>query len=326
MMRPVMRPGHIGFVFAFASLLGCGSSSPRVCSEGLTRACPCEGGVEGIQTCTGGSFDACRCAEPPAVCGDGRCGGGETCLSCREDCGACPTCGAAPSCTEAAGVPTTTMPRADLDVGTDAASSGDGAMPTPPNDVNCREPQLRLRVEKVSVHKGGGQIYCIISGTDGAASEVALTTKTKDLDDDEAHFFDPSVAVFWGLKSLAKTSGNLTVTYDCFKVGSDSWAKALEAMGEASAKAGGYAGPYGWAFGAGAVAAAAAASAAQAASGDEHRLNVQQTIDRAALLDLTNGRTWQVRQTGDCGVFCDWDWTLTIQAWGCADVYPGPTG
>ncbi|GLC47213.1 hypothetical protein PLESTM_002045000 [Pleodorina starrii] len=30
---------------------------------------------------------------PPPACGDNRCNGNETCLSCAKDCGACPTCG-----------------------------------------------------------------------------------------------------------------------------------------------------------------------------------------------------------------------------------------
>ena len=60
-------------------------------------------------------------------------------------------------------------------------------------------------------------------------------------------------------------------------------------------------------------------------------LNVQQTIDAGALLDLTNGRDWVIQQMGSgpntCGFSkCNWDWELAIEAWGCADPRIGPTG
>jgi len=260
---------------------------------------------------------------PPApICGDSICNNNETCLTCQQDCGPCPACAAAPSCTDSLGVPSSTNHRYDLDI--NAASTPDlgGASDGGPSGNDCGDAQLRLRIAKVSVSKGGGELYCIVSATDGAKSEVALTTKTKSLGDNDAHYFDPTVAVFWGQKDLSKTTDNLTITYDCFKVGSDAWAKALQALSDAAMKAGGIAGPYGWAFGAGSAAAAAAAAAAASASGDEHRFNAQQTIDRKTLLDLTNGRTWDVRQTGGCGVFCSFDWTVTVESWGCAPWHP----
>jgi hypothetical protein len=308
------------FLFMACGFTACGTSpGAGRCADGLQRECPCPDGSMGQQTCRDGAFDACGCTLPR--CGDGRCNGSETCLDCRDDCGVCPKCAGAPSCTDAAGVPTMPQPRADLDVGFPAP---DGGAPLPLPAGDCKAPQLRLRIEKVEVKKGGGQIYCILSGTDGATSEVAITTKTKDLGDNQSHAFDPTISLFWGQQALRATTNNLTLTYNCWKVGSDGWAKALEAMSDTAVKAGGVAGPYGWAFGAGAVAASAAAAAAQAASGDDHRFNAQQTIPREHLLDLTNGRTWRIRQSGDCGLFCDWDWTLTIQSWGCADAAGTP--
>jgi hypothetical protein len=124
--------------------------------------------------------------------------------------------------------------------------------------------------------------------------------------------------------SLQPTTNNLTLTYQCYKVGSDAWSKALGALGDAAGKAAD-SGPYGWAFGIASAGAAAAAAAAKATEGDEYRLNDQQTIDRAQLLDLTNGREWKIRQKGSCGILCDYDWTLVIETWGCANTkVPNP--
>jgi hypothetical protein len=306
---------------------GCGASTgSRVggggaCVDGATISCACPGAPDGTQTCQGGQFGDCQCA--PGMCGDNACTGGETCTSCPGDCGPCPMCSAAPSCTDAVGVPTMPKPRPDLDVNPASTPDGGAAAPSV-QGPDCKDPQLRLRIAKIDVAKGGGSLYCIVTASDGNTSEVALTTKTKDLGDGDTNYFDPSVAVFWGQKGLATTTNNLTITYDCWKVGSDAWANVLMAMSMAAQMAGGIAGPYGWAFGAAATASAAAAAAAQSASGDDHRLNQQQTISKGTLLDLTNGRSWQVRGSGGCGLFCSWDWTLTVESWGCADARGTP--
>jgi hypothetical protein len=75
----------------------------------------------------------------------------------------------------------------------------------------------------------------------------------------------------------------------------------------------------------GSIAAAAAAAAAQADAQDKHLLNAQQTIGQQTLLDLTNGRTWTVEQNGHSAQLPAngyWDWTLTVESWGCAEVQP----
>jgi hypothetical protein len=189
----------------------------------------------------------------------------------------------------------------------------------------CLDPELRLRIERVVVHNGGGEIYCVVSATDGAASEAAITAKTKKLADEETNYFDASTAIYWGQKDLHRTTNNLTVTFNCFKVTKDSWSKALKAMGDTSAQLGGTPTPFGWAFGLGGVAANAAAAAVQAGEGDDLRFNAQQVIDKKELTDLTNGRYWSLRKSGDCGVFCDWDWEIFVQSWGCADALQSST-
>jgi hypothetical protein len=188
---------------------------------------------------------------------------------------------------------------------------------------NCKDPELRIRIERIVAHKGGGQIYCVLSASDGATSEVAITAKTKSLVDEQTHYFDPAGATFWGQKVLHPTTNNLTVSYNCFRVKGDSWSKVLGAMGDSAAKQAGSdaAGQYGWAFGAGSVAADAAAAAVQAGVGDELTFNAQQVIDKTGLMDLTNGRYWTIRKSQKGGVFGGgWDWEIFLQAWGCADA------
>jgi hypothetical protein len=118
---------------------------------------------------------------------------------------------------------------------------------------------------------------------------------------------------------------NITVSYQCFMVTTpDALQKALGAI--AGAAAGVPGNPFGWAFGVGGAAAAAGAALAAACGGATPLLNVQQTIDASSLLELTNGNTWVIEQTGstkvdgDCDLFgsCNWDWELDIEAWGCA--------
>ena len=73
--------------------------------------------------------------------------------------------------------------------------------------------------------------------------------------------------------------------------------------------------PYGWAFG---IASAAAAQAGlQASDGASMRLDYQQTIDPSSFLEMTNGKTWTVEQSGNVNGY-NWDWILDIQSWGCS--------
>jgi hypothetical protein len=301
---------------------------------GETRDCNC-GGTTAKQTCDDVSrtFGACACtdASTPVLqrdatpgCGDGVCAAPESCTTCASDCGACPKCDLAPACEGAAGVPANPLPRPDLSQPTadggvpDAGSTGKGVM--------CADPQLRFRIEKIHVYTGGGTLYCIIDANDGVSSEAAITPKTADLGDDKEHFFQEAEATYWGLKGLHATKNNVLVTYNCYRVKNDAWSDALKAAGDTAAQIGGESiGPYGWAFGVAGVAANAAAAAVAAANkNDDLELNAQQVIPKEDLLDLTNGRTWTIRKNDGGGIFGigQWDWEITLEAWGCADGIP----
>jgi hypothetical protein len=308
----VSRCGRIGFAGAFIGVVmasGCGAAG--------TGAQAGAGSGDAGQSATTPSLPVAEAGAP--ICGDSACAASETCETCSLDCGQCPACPSAPSCSEAVGIPVSPLPRLDLDIGESVDAGPEGSAPSElPGSDGCQNAQLSLRISQITTYSGGGQIYCIVSSSDGVSSEAALTGKTKDLGSGESYSFDPTSSVFWGQTGLHMTSDNLTITYNCFLVVNNSgWAAALSALAGAAQSAGGVAGPYGWAFGVGSVAAAAAAAAVNAASGDDLKLNGQQTISKSELLDLTNGRVWNVRESGG-DIFSKWDWELQIESWGCA--------
>lgn len=327
-------------------LTGCAggaASEDGACSGGDSQACTCPDGSSGTRTCREGVLGACSCNgdggfdvsdDVPDVapkCGDLSCNGTETCEDCPSDCGKCPKCDMAPSCTGAISVPTSSTPLESFDnkdrnlysCGTDIAK--------PASATTCLDPQLRIRIRKIDVTKigvwpGTLNMYCIVNATDGATSEVAVTPLQKDLKDGASLVFDPTVALFWGGKDLHRTINNLTITYRCYRnTDVSAYTKVFGSIKDEAVKAGGVAGPWGWAFGVGAIAAGIVEAAVGSSGGDTLRLNVQQTIDAGALLEMTNGRIWKIRQSAKAGgLDGTWDWTMELESWGCAEARPIP--
>ncbi len=325
------RSSHVLSIAGVLALLAaCGSASGRdqAFSETSCDAaanCACDSSAEGCAAAD--TFkEAGVSPSESKVCGDGACGMSETCVTCPRDCGVCAACSAAPGCTAAVGTPSFTTLRADLCIDESKNASTDAGALEEPSGAGCGDPQLRLRLASVKTNAGGSTIYCIVNASDGLKSEVALTVKTKALEDGETYFFDPAVGTLWGQTALQTTTNNITLTYNCFRVKSDSWSKALSAGSDAATKVSGVAGPYGWAFGLGAVGAEVASAAIAASSGDELVFNAQQTIEKGKLLDLTNNRSWTIRKAHEGGFLeWSWDWELKIEAWGCADgTLPAP--
>jgi hypothetical protein len=287
-------------------------------------------------------------------CGDNICQASETCITCPNDCGECPACSAAPSCTQGVALPSQpqsvsfgelSAPLADADAGVP-----DGGFAP---DTNCDDAQLRLRLSSLAVgHQGKEEwlptgtlsgpaqsYYCIVQASDGVivsssadagsngTIEVALTKPTAAIPDFGSVDFGPADSLFWGQAGPRLTQSNLTITYSCFQQaqpGSNSWSSVLSA---AAAAAGGLAnaGPYGWAFGIGSVALSTVAAAIAAAQqqGDWHMFDVTQTIDQSWMLPLSNGTTWSFTQSGGDAAFqYPWSLTVSVEAWGCADVKP----
>jgi PGF-pre-PGF domain-containing protein len=71
---------------------GAGVYTENSSAEATTKSIICgDGRCEGGETCSSCPQDCGRCPSGrKAYCGDGRCEGGETCSSCPQDCGVCP--------------------------------------------------------------------------------------------------------------------------------------------------------------------------------------------------------------------------------------------
>ncbi len=197
----------------------------------------------------------------------------------------------------------------------------------PGGTIECGKPYLRIKMDKVKVHEAedwpgaADEIYCLIQAEAGTGAELRLTPLTPSLEEDGGEYqFSMGDGVFWGQIEPAHPGSHLLLTYDCLEsdTGTQGWQNLLDTIGEAATDIGGQVGgEYGWIFTtAGGV--ANIVSASLALNQDDRLLNAQQTVLLDDQLELTNGYFWTVRADGTHGL-SDWDWELTIKAWGCAE-------
>ena len=263
-------------------------------------------------------------------CGDRHCDetGGETCTSCAVDCGDCASCTAAPTCTGAFPFPSAPTALASFDNAGRAIYVCGDDVGTPA--ASCSSAQLKVAVRSLVAHRSGtsgANLFCVVTSDDGQASELLVTPLQSGVLDGASFPLSAAQGMVWGQSPAVKLSQfNLTLQYDCYELTQPSqWAGLLGAIGNAVGAVGSVPGnPYGWAFGLGGIAAQAAATALNTAPGVVLRMSVQQTISAHALIDLTNGRTWSIRQAGSTGgTFpATWDWELQVESWGCAEPRP----
>jgi hypothetical protein len=306
------------------------------CQTGATQSCFCPSGETGTQTCNLSGWGACDCTLPdmgydgPTVCGDGRCTGNENCESCPVDCGQCAPCSLAPTCTNGASLPATFSPLSDFD-----CTDTDGGLPrcgvgidagAPIQDTDCLAPQLKIGLGDIRVVLNGVSgsltMFCMIAADDGHSAELIITPQEQGIGDHAAPILVPGAqGTFWGQDTGSPKLSQfpLTISYQCFEVDSNSTWEAV--LGAISSSAGSVAqvpgNPFGWAFGAASAGAAAAQAGLAASDGASMRLNYQQTIDPSAFLEMTNGKTWTVEQSGNANGH-NWDWALDMQSWGCS--------
>ena len=354
---------RLAWVLGFL-VLGCGASgvsdttgTSDGCLPGDTRPCDCDGGTPGTETCSETGWGACVCApekdaptfeddasvpedDGPAVCGDFRCDTkkGETCEDCPMDCGKCPECDLAPTCSGAFSIPVEFTPLPEFNNNGQTNYGSGVGMGVPPEETTCTPPRLKIQLSQIKVHKNGisginfndFQMFCVIEATDQTETELILTPTSK-FDDGDQIEVQTAYGIFWGqgMSTLKQSQFNLTITYNCYRdKKGDAWADILKAVGDAAGAGAAIPGnPYGWGFGLGSLAANAAQAAIQQ-SGVENVLSVEQRIDKDALLLLTHGRSWQIRQSGKFkeGTFGSEksDIELTVRAWGCSTPRPLP--
>lgn len=335
-----------------------GSCIPRA-----TQPCSCPDGTSGTQACSAlGKWGACACgpsldasvdvqSDAAPVCGDTICESskGEDCVSCPTDCGQCKPCDYAPTCTGAASVPTTVtdLPSFDNMDQTSYSSTVPNAIPL--MQTNCVAPQLKMAITGVQVildgqsgplniGDGSADVFCAVTAQDAMNVQGAITQLfSGQKDHSPVRPVDALSGTFWGVPLVvAGTDGgkttappllsqsNIQIHYQCFRAESpDAVDKALSAIAGATAGISAIPGnPYGWAFGLGSAALQGILGAITG-NGNHAWLDVIQNVSADALLDLTNGRTWKIHQSGNSDGH--WEMELTVESWGCSILRPTGT-
>jgi hypothetical protein len=167
------------------------------------------------------------------------------------------------------------------------------------------------------------QMYCTITAEDGMHSELLLTPP-HDVAGNQTRTdinLPLSSGIFWGQSDLYRSIDNITITYACYITSNGAAAaSALNDIAMRAAMVSASAAGYGWVFGTVAVVATVLGSSLATLS-DTQIMDVQQTISANALLAMTNGRTWVVRQrVGNLSLSGAADLQVTLESWGCADV------
>jgi len=263
-----------------------------------------------------------------STCGDLSCveEAGETCETCPLDCGECPICDMAPGCTGATAVPTETEPLEEFNNGSRTNYSCGVDLGVPVGETDCADPQLRFRIREVQIERGffdlPRQLYCIVSAEDGTHSELMVTPlrRVEGNRMDNNLNYRLSEGLFWGQGDLYRSISNVTITFSCF-LSSDA-ARTMAVLDEIAGRAGDaaeHADGYGWVFGATSVI-GGLISSSLAGTPDTRIMDVQQTIDADALLELTNGRQWDITTEMGNLDLSGHRMRLTVESWGCADV------
>lgn len=290
------------------------------------------GATDDVAGADGGAVDAGAAEVPPARCGDGVCTRGmETCTDCPLDCNRCPTCDMAPSCTGALAIPTSSTALAICDNTLDGNQRSNyacgSALGVSPEATTCADPLLRIRVKEISIQRGFFDIprnlYCVISAEDGRHSELLLTAPREVAGNRNTTRYNLPLgqSLLWGQGDLYRSISNITISYSCFLASNGAAAqRVLDAIAGRAGMVAQHADGYGWVFGTVAVLGTIIGSSLSTMS-DSQILDVQQTIDARALLTLTNGRTWEIRQRrGNLDLSGASDLRITLESWGCANV------
>ncbi len=292
------------------------------------------GPIDGGRVDGGFTRDASRpdAGPIPVRCGDLVCNpDAESCEDCPLDCGECPTCDFAPTCTGALAVPTSTEPLTECGNVTDTEERTNYACGTDvgltPSETSCADPQLRIRIRQMQIERGFFDItrhlFCVITAEDGLHSELLLTPPREVAGNrTETTINLPlSQSVLWGQADLYRSIANITVTYACYLTSNTEGAqRVLDDIAGRAGEVAEHADGYGWVFGTVSVLGTIIGSSLGAVA-DDQILDVQQTISSHALLDLSNGRTWEIRERrGNLALSGASDLRLTVETWGCAEV------
>ncbi len=191
--------------------------------------------------------------------------------------------------------------------------------------VSACSPSLKIRLGKITVTEedddvANDEVYCAISATAKDVQELRITPKTRALDQGESQSFTGEETVVFGQGTPRAAGADITMKYDCFETDSAAGYSAfIKAAADAAKKYGtkvvsadnaGY-------VSTGADLVSAFLPQILALDSDDHLFVATQTLSVAKQMELAQGSSWTIRKSGT-HLWSDWDWTLTMEAWGCA--------
>lgn len=186
-------------------------------------------------------------------------------------------------------------------------------------------PALRIRLAKITVTEedddiANDEVYCSISAQAKDVQELRITPKTRPLDQGESQSFTGEDTVVWGQGKAREANGDIALKYDCFETdsstGYNDFIKAAAAAAKkygtkvVSSENAGY-------VSTGADLVSTFLPQILALDSDDHLFIASQTIPAASQMELAKGASWTLRKSGR-HLWSDWDWTLTMEAWGCS--------
>jgi hypothetical protein len=188
--------------------------------------------------------------------------------------------------------------------------------------ADCGPPQLSLRVAKITVDEEDDDIandivYCSVAVDAPKGSELRVTPKTPNLDEGDSHEFKVPEGTVWGQRGPREPGGDMTVTYNCFEADTnDGYYAFLRALATEGARNGDLIDDSGWTSDVSGTA-ARLLPLVIALDTDDHLFEATQVIPAAEHIKLTRGGAWTVRKEGT-HIYSDWDWSVRMEAWGCA--------
>jgi len=193
---------------------------------------------------------------------------------------------------------------------------GDGGL------AGCEAPALVVRVGKITVHEedddvANDKVYCLLTAEAPAGGEQRISPRTPALDEGQSFSLGETAGKFWGQNGPRDPGGDLELDYNCYEEdNANGYASFVRAAGIYLARNGTRVDDSGYVSAAGVVV-AAILPAVLALDTDDHLFTASQVVPRATQLELAAGASWSVKKKGT-HYYSDWEWSLTVEAFGCA--------
>lgn len=191
---------------------------------------------------------------------------------------------------------------------------------------DCAPPQLRVGLTEITVIEedddfSNDVVFCAIAADSPGGSELRVTAPTRALDQGESQSFSWQQGSVWGQAGPRETGGALKLSYTCFEDDSDGagYRQLLAEVAKVAASRNQASGEGSWLDAAGIIGQhLPRLLALSEGQGDVRLFVASQEIEAEDILSLTRGGRWKVHKSGSRALVTSWDWSLSMQAWGCA--------